>query len=54
MIGYKNQIDEYLLSHPVSSKRVELIKARTAKQNFTSTKLNKKFQPNPRNIRAIK
>lgn len=45
LVGYKNQIDEYLLSHPVSSKRVELIKARTAKQNFTSTKLNKKFQP---------
>ena len=45
MLGYKNQIDEYLLTHPISSKRIELIKARTANQKFTNHKINKKLQP---------
>jgi len=45
MIGYKDHIDEYMLSHPISAKRVELIKARTLKQNFSSAKINKKLQP---------
>jgi predicted Zn-dependent protease len=45
MIGYKDHVDEYLLSHPISAKRVELIKARTKKQNYSSAKINKKLQP---------
>ena len=45
MLGYKNQIDEYLLTHPISSKRIELIKARTANQKFTNQKINRKLQP---------
>lgn len=39
-----NQIDEYLLSHPVSRKRIDLIKARTASQNFSDKKINQKLQ----------
>jgi predicted Zn-dependent protease len=45
MIGYKDHIDEYMLSHPISAKRIELIKARTIKQNFSSAKINQKLQP---------
>lgn len=45
MLGYKNQIDEYLLTHPISSKRIELIKARTVNQKFSNKKINKKLQP---------
>jgi predicted Zn-dependent protease len=44
MIGYKNQIDEYLLSHPISSKRIELIKERSKNQNFSNQKINNKLQ----------
>lgn len=45
MIGYKGQIDEYLLSHPVSQKRIDLIKARTAGKKFSDKKINQKLQP---------
>lgn len=45
MLAYQDQIDEYLLSHPVSRKRIDLIKARTAHKKFTDTKINKKLQP---------
>ena len=45
MIGYKEQIDEYLLTHPVSSKRIDLIKARTAKNKYTNHKINQQLQP---------
>lgn len=44
MIGYKGQIDEYLLSHPVSRKRIDLIRARTADKNFSEKKINRKLQ----------
>lgn len=44
MIGYKDQIDEYLLSHPVSKKRIDLIKARTAGKKFSDQKINHKLQ----------
>jgi len=44
MIGYRDQIDEYLLSHPVSRKRIDLIKARTADKKFSDQKINQKLQ----------
>ena len=44
MIGYKGQIDEYLLSHPVSQKRIDLIKTRSAGKNFSDKKINRKLQ----------
>ncbi len=45
MIGYKGQIDEYLMSHPISRKRIDLIKARTQGRNFSDVKINQKLQP---------
>lgn len=45
MIGYKDQLDEYLMSHPISRKRIGLIKTRTAEKNFSDKKINKKLQP---------
>lgn len=45
MLGYQGQIDEYLLSHPVSQKRIELISVRTKGQNFSDKKINKSLQP---------
>jgi predicted Zn-dependent protease len=45
MIGYKDQIDEYLMSHPISRKRIDLIKARTAGKNFSDKKINSQLQP---------
>jgi predicted Zn-dependent protease len=44
MIGYKGQIDEYTLSHPVSKKRIDLIKERTKGVNFSDKKINEKLQ----------
>lgn len=44
MIGYKDQIDEYLLSHPISQKRIDLIKARTADKHYSDKKTNQKLQ----------
>lgn len=44
MIGYKGQIDEYLMSHPVSRKRIDLIKARTRSKKFSDKKINQKLQ----------
>jgi len=44
MIGYRDQIDEYLLSHPVSRKRIELIKTRTKDKKFSDKKINQKLQ----------
>jgi predicted Zn-dependent protease len=44
MRAYKGQIDEYLLSHPVSRKRIELIKNRTAHKHFSDKKINQKLQ----------
>jgi predicted Zn-dependent protease len=41
MLGYQGQVDEYLLSHPVSKKRIDLIKARTKNVNFSDKKINK-------------
>jgi len=44
LVGYKGQIDEYLLSHPVSQKRIDLIKARTKDKKFSDKKINQKLQ----------
>ncbi len=44
MIGYRDQIDEYLMSHPVSKKRIDVIKERTAGKNFSDAKINHKLQ----------
>ena len=44
MVGYSNQIDEYLLSHPVSKKRIDVIKARTEGKNYSDAKINAKLQ----------
>jgi predicted Zn-dependent protease len=44
MVGQKGQIDEYLLSHPVSRKRIDLIKTRTKDANFSDKKINKTLQ----------
>lgn len=44
MIGYKDQVDEFLLSHPVSQKRIDLIIARTKDKNFSDEKINHKLQ----------
>ncbi len=44
LVGYKGQIDEYLLSHPVSKKRIDVIKARTADRNYSDKKINQKLQ----------
>lgn len=45
MVGYQGQIDEYLLSHPVSRKRIDVIKARMAGKKFSDKKINQKLQP---------
>ncbi len=45
MVGYQGQIDEYLLSHPVSKKRIDLIRARTKGVIFSNKKINKDLQP---------
>lgn len=45
MVGYQGQFDEYLLSHPVSKKRIELIKNKTQNQKFSDKKINKDLQP---------
>jgi predicted Zn-dependent protease len=45
MRAYQGQIDEYLLSHPVSQKRIDVIKARTAGKKFSDKKINHKLQP---------
>lgn len=44
MRAYKGQIDEYSLSHPVSRKRIDLIKNRTHGKNFSDKKINQKLQ----------
>lgn len=44
MAAYKDQIDEYLLSHPVSQKRIDLIKTRTEGKNFSDKKINQQLQ----------
>ena len=44
MRAYKGQIDEYSLSHPVSRKRIDLIKSRTAGKNYSDKKINQKLQ----------
>jgi predicted Zn-dependent protease len=44
MIGYKGEIDEYLLSHPVSKKRIDLLKERTKDWNFSDKKINNSLQ----------
>ncbi|MBL6665320.1 MAG: M48 family metalloprotease [Rickettsiales bacterium] len=43
-IGYEGQINEYLLTHPVSKKRVDLILDRTKNNNFSNKIINSKLQ----------
>lgn len=45
MIGYKDEIDEYFLSHPISKKRIDLIKERTKGKQLSDVKINQKLQP---------
>ncbi len=49
LVGYKDQLDEYLMSHPISRKRIDLIKTRTLGKNFSQgknyQKINQKLQP---------
>lgn len=45
MVGYKDQIDEYFLSHPISKKRIDLIKERTKHKKLSAVKRNKELQP---------
>ncbi len=52
MVGYKGQIDEYLLSHPVSRKRIDLIKERTKDKNFSNKKINQRLQKEMDIVRA--
>lgn len=42
---YSDMIDEYALSHPISQKRIDLIKDRTKERNFTNKVINSDFQP---------
>lgn len=44
MRAYKDQIDEYLLSHPVSQKRIDVIISRTSDKNYSDKKINEKLQ----------
>jgi predicted Zn-dependent protease len=44
LIGYKGQIDEYLISHPVSRKRIDVLKDRTSSWNFSNKKINGDLQ----------
>jgi len=44
MVGYEGQIDEYLLTHPVSTKRIDLILDRTKNNHFSNTKMNSALQ----------
>jgi predicted Zn-dependent protease len=52
MVGYKGEIDEYLMSHPVSKKRIDVIKARTGGRNFSDKKINEKLQPQMNRVLA--
>lgn len=44
MVGYEGQFDEYLLTHPVSKKRIDLIIDRTKDDHFSNKKINSKLQ----------
>lgn len=52
MIPYKDKIDEYSLSHPVSKKRIDLLKSRTQSWNFSNKKTNEKLQKQMTRIQA--
>jgi predicted Zn-dependent protease len=43
-IGYQGQIDEYLLSHPVNQKRIDLIKTKNANKNYSAKRINQRVQ----------
>lgn len=51
-IAYKDQIDEYSLSHPVSKKRIDLLKNRTSHWNFSNKKTNSSLQKQMNRILA--
>ena len=44
MIGYQGQIDEYAMSHPVSKKRINAIKAFSLNKNYSDKKINQPLQ----------
>jgi predicted Zn-dependent protease len=44
MIASETQIDEYWLSHPISKKRIDAIKNKSIKTNFSNQKINEKLQ----------
>jgi predicted Zn-dependent protease len=46
MIGYKDEINEYALSHPISRKRIDFLKNNMREKHFSSKNVNKKLQPN--------
>lgn len=52
MIPYKDQNDEYLLSHPVSKKRIDLLKSRTQNWTFSNNKTNDKLQKQMTRVQA--
>ena len=52
LVGYKDQLDEYLMSHPISRKRIDLIKTRTAGKNFSDKRVNQKLQPRMNRVLA--
>lgn len=52
MRAYQGQIDEYALSHPVSSKRIDFLKNISANNNFSDQKLNKDLQPQMNRVSA--
>ncbi len=42
--GLEGQINEYMLSHPISKKRIDYLRS-NAPKNFSNSKFNKKLQP---------
>lgn len=42
--GFKGQVNEYMLSHPVSRKRIDYLK-NNSKERFSSARFNRKLQP---------
>lgn len=52
MRAYQGQIDEYALSHPVSSKRIDFLKNISANNNFSDQKINKDLQPQMNRVAA--
>ncbi len=45
MIGYRNIINEYAMSHPVSRKRIDFLKNNIIDKKFSDKKTNQQLQP---------